>query len=203
MISERLAITGRIARSIAHEVRNPLTNLRLALDQLDEEISGNEEADMLSGIIGRNAERIDQLINELLESSKSQSLEIVDQPIKPVIDEAIKLVRDRIMLKGMVCEVDVAGNLPDLKIHRDSLTTAILNILVNAVEAMEEDKGRLRVGVFEQDKHVLININDNGKGIPAEELSRLFDPFFYPKKIRNRSGTYFGAHNNSESQREN
>ena len=77
-MAEKFSMTGKIARSIAHEVRNPLTNLHLALEQLKEEISDdsvNEDIELFTDIIERNAKRIDQLIKDMLNSSKPKELE--------------------------------------------------------------------------------------------------------------------------------
>lgn len=75
VLAERLSLTGKLARSIAHEIRNPLTNLSLATEQLKDELPANDETELFLGIIQRNAKRIDQLISELMDSSKSKELQ--------------------------------------------------------------------------------------------------------------------------------
>ena len=98
--AERLSLTGKIARTIAHEVRNPLTNLSLALDQLRSEIpADNESAKLYGDIIERNANRIEQLVGEMLNSSKPKELHLELTSVNEIIDDTLKLAVDRIKLK--------------------------------------------------------------------------------------------------------
>ena len=105
LIAERLSMTGKIARTIAHEVRNPLTNLTLAFDQLKEEISPqNADVKLYSEIIERNANRIEQLISEMLNSSKPRELNLELAPITEILDQTLALSFDRINLNQIKLE---------------------------------------------------------------------------------------------------
>ena len=86
---EKFAATGRIARTIAHEVRNPLTNISLAAEQLKEITNQSEEPDQLLDMIGRNVNRINQLVSDLLSSTKFQQLEFTSANINDLVDEAL------------------------------------------------------------------------------------------------------------------
>lgn len=178
--AEKLGMTGRIARSIAHEVRNPLTNINLAIDQLKEDIPNNESNLMYIDIINRNSNRINKLITELLNSSKPSTAIPVKQSIKKVIKEAILLAKDRLSLNDIELIEDYDN---DHNILYDSiqLKTALLNIIINAIEAMEEVDGVLRICLISQWNEIQIKISDNGKGMAKETLNQLFDPFFTGK----------------------
>ncbi len=182
ILAEKLSMTGKIARSIAHEVRNPLTNLSLALEQLKDELEvDNEYVTMFTDIIGRNVDRIGQLITEMLNSSKPREPERRRQDFNEVVRSTVMMVNDRIKLKRMRLETDyVAGNCQTL-IDREQIKTAILNLLVNAVEAMEEGKGVLQVRTDCSADKVYVQITDNGGGISPTVRQRLFDPFFTGK----------------------
>ena len=182
LAAERLSITGKIARTIAHEVRNPLTNLNLALDQLRGELPGDNEAMLLYGdIIERNANRIEQLVGEMLNSSRPKQLHLELMEVSEVMDSTLLMAKDRITLDQIELETVYQKNLPRILIDKEKIQIALLNIVINAVEAMTPGKGILKIETFLHDKTLKLMISDNGKGIPAADLSKLFDPFFTGK----------------------
>ena len=183
IMAEKLTMTGKIARSIAHEVRNPLTNLSLALEQLKDELDTDSEyVSMFTEIIGRNVDRIGQLITEMLNSSKPRDLDRRKQDFNIIVKETLQLVSDRIKLKRMRLKTEFTADDCQALLDRDQLKTALLNILVNAVEAMEEGKGVLVVKTnCTDDSRVCVEVSDNGGGISHEVRERLFDPFFTGK----------------------
>jgi PAS domain S-box-containing protein len=183
ILAEKLSMTGKIARSIAHEVRNPLTNLSLALEQLKDELDvDNEYITMFTDIIGRNVDRIGQLITEMLNSSKPRELERKRQDFNTVVKATIQLIADRIKLKRMRLESYFSADDCAALLDKEQVKTALLNILVNAVEAMEEGKGVLVVKTFcTDDNRVCVEVTDNGGGISEADRKRLFDPFFTGK----------------------
>ena len=183
ILAEKLSMTGKIARSIAHEVRNPLTNLSLALEQLKDELdTDNEYVTMFTDIIGRNVDRIGQLITEMLNSSKPRDLDRKKQDFNAVVRETLQLVSDRIKLKRMRLETNFWPDECNVLLDRDQVKTALLNILVNAVEAMQEGKGMLSVKTScTDDNRIYVEVRDNGGGISDADRQRLFDPFFTGK----------------------
>lgn len=177
--ADRIALTGQITRTVAHEVRNPLTNIHLAVEQLHDEVQDRDElVQPFFQIIDRNLKRIGTLIKEMLESSKKRELDLVACTIEDIVHTALKHVNDRLELKGIKSEIGLAGDLPTVMADRELIDLAITNIAVNAVEAMEPGKGRLRMSAYRFGDEVLLEITDNGKGIPPENLSRLFEPFY-------------------------
>lgn len=177
--ADRIELTGQITRTVAHEVRNPLTNIHLAVEQLHDEVQDRDELVLtFFQIIDRNLKRIGTLINEMLESSKKRELNLVPCKLEDIVNNAMKHVADRLALKGIEGEVGVASDLPQVLVDRELFNLAIANITINAVEAMEPGKGHLRLGVYRLGEEVLMEIADNGKGIPPENLGRLFEPFY-------------------------
>jgi PAS domain S-box-containing protein len=182
IIAERLSMTGKIARTIAHEVRNPLTNLNLALEQLKDEMPReNESVKLYSDIIERNAARIEQLIGEMLNSSKPKELHLELTPIAQVIEETIELTIDRMNLNQIKLEKSFALDLPRVLVDKEKIKIALLNIIINAVEAMEPGKGQLKIVSELTSGSIVISITDNGKGINSEDIDKLFDPFHTAK----------------------
>jgi PAS domain S-box-containing protein len=183
LIAERLSMTGKIARTIAHEVRNPLTNLNLALDQLKDEMpKDNPSVKVYSDIIERNANRIEQLIGEMLSSSKPRDLNLELVPVNEVLDETLMLTIDRLNLNRMKLDKSYASGLPRLLVDKEKIKIALLNIIINATEAMEAEKGILKIVTDLRDGFLTISISDNGKGIAPEEIEKLFDPFYTGKQ---------------------
>lgn len=183
LIAERLSLTGKIARTIAHEVRNPLTNLNLALDQLRSEIpTDNESAKLYGDIIERNANRIEILVGEMLNSSKPRQLQLELTAVSEIMNDTISLAIDRIKLSQMQLLTNYQDNLPRILADKSKIQIAFLNILINAIEAMTPGKGVLKIDISISGKILTVAISDNGKGMPASDLGKLFDPFFTGKQ---------------------
>ncbi|MGF1637564.1 MAG: ATP-binding protein [Cyclobacteriaceae bacterium] len=183
LIAEKLSMTGKIARTIAHEVRNPLTNLNLALGQLKEECAEKkDDVTMYLDIIQRNAQRIEQLISEMLNSSRPGELVLKHTDPACLFDEALKHSNDRMKLKGIKLSKHIQDNLPLINADQEKLKIAFLNIIINAIEAMEADKGILEVEISSVQDEIIFRISDNGKGIAKDEIVKLFDPFHTGKK---------------------
>lgn len=180
---EKFAATGRIARTIAHEVRNPLTNISLASEQLKEINSKNEERDLLLEMIGRNVNRINQLVSDLLNSTRFEQLEYTPQNIHEVLDEALEQARDRIELKHIKVNKDYGDNICEILVDKDKIRLAFLNIIVNAIESMKSDSGVLKIKTSKQGSKCLVEFIDNGTGMDEETLQKLFEPYF-TKKIK-------------------
>jgi signal transduction histidine kinase len=179
--TEKFATTGRLARTIAHEIRNPLTNIGLAADQLKGAIVVNDETQMLLDMINRNGTRINQLISELLSSTKFSELKY--EPVSPndLLDEAMELATDRIQLKKIRVEKRYTDGSGKIMADREKLKIALLNIIVNAVEAMTSDDGVLSLQTEMSGNKCIITITDNGTGMDSETLSKLFEPYFTSK----------------------
>jgi len=184
IIAEKLTMTGKLARSIAHEVRNPLTNLSLALDQLRDELGDNqEETELYTDIIGRNVERISTLITDMLNSSKPRELDRKPQDLNDVVKDTLGFVTDRIKLKQMQLTTNYSTDDCTAPLDREQVRMALTNILINAVEAMEPGQGKLWIDTScIDDTQVCVVIRDNGSGIAPENIQRLFDPFFTGKQ---------------------
>lgn len=188
---EKFAVTGRISRTIAHEVRNPLTNINLAAEHLRSEISPAAETDILLDMITRNSNRINQLISDLLNSTKVSLLEYQKISINDLLDTSLEFAQDRIELKGIKVIKNYALNACDISVDIQKMNIAFLNIIVNAVESMEPNMGILNIKTEQTKDHCIAIISDNGKGMNEEEVTRLFEPYFTTKE----NGTGLGLTN--------
>jgi PAS domain S-box-containing protein len=182
MVAERLSMTGKLARTIAHEIRNPLTNLNLALDNLKEEVSENmETVTLYTDIIQRSSNRIESLIRDLLSSSKPKELQLELVPLHRILDDVLELVRDRANLKGIKIQDELEDEMPRIFVDREKLSIALVNIVINGIEAIEHDEGKLRIRTELGHNSIFLTVEDNGRGIESEDLKRIFDPFYTSK----------------------
>lgn len=190
---EKFAATGRIARTMAHEVRNPLTNISLATEQLKDVTTQNEESAVLLTMITRNANRINELVSDLLNSTRFQQLEFEKIGVNQLIDKALELANDRIELNHIKVEKQYAKDACEISADKEKMKVAILNIIVNAIEAMEkhngmEKEGILRLKTFREDDKCLLEIRDNGVGMNEDTLQKIFEPYFTNKNKGNGLG---------------
>lgn len=185
---EKFAATGRIARTIAHEVRNPLTNINLAIEQLKSEPGSTDDGTLLFDMVQRNSNRINQLITDLLNSTKFAELSYGKMSINSLLDESLDLAKDRIALYNITIAKRYSTDICDVAVDKEKLKIAFLNIIVNAIEAMEPGKGILTVTTKTEHNKCVVEINDNGSGMDKESMSRLFEPYFTSKPKGNGLG---------------
>ena len=179
---EKFAATGRIARAIAHEVRNPLTNINLSVDQLrTEEESDQEERNVFYDMISRNSHRINVLITELLNSTKFIELTAEAVSVNDLLEEALELAKDRVMLNNIKVIRNYDRNICKISVDTEKIKIAFLNIIVNAIEAMEPGKGVLTILTYDEHNKCMIEIKDNGVGMNSETLNKLFEPYYSGK----------------------
>ncbi len=179
---EKFASTGRIARTIAHEVRNPLTNISLAAEQLRDLASGNEESGLLLDMITRNSNRINMLVADLLNATRFAQLDMRETNINQLVEETLEQAADRIELSHIRVEKHYDSNICPIRIDGEKMKVALLNIIVNAIEAMEPGKGLLEIFTRNQGNKCIVEIRDNGAGMDRETTSKLFEPYFTGKQ---------------------
>ena len=178
--AEKLAANERLIRMLAHEIRNPLNNIILSIEQLlpmEKDEMGKNYMD----IIQRNSLRINNIITELLNVAKPSELILLDHSLQEIIEESLFNSTDRIKLQNIQIKKNYPANPLILKADKGKLVIVFTNIIINAIEAMGMD-GVLTISVTESDDAYQICIKDNGKGISRENLLRLFEPFFTMKK---------------------
>ena len=178
---EKRGVADRLVHVLAHEVRNPLNNINLSLEQLMPEME-NSESKIYVDIIHRNSKRIEVLITELLSTSRPAEIILAPVSLQHIIDESIAVATDRIMLKKITLYKDFPGEQIIILADVEKLKIAFLNIIINAIEAMEPEKGKLSIYLKNNVEQSQLIIEDNGCGISDENLSRLFEPYFTAKR---------------------
>jgi PAS domain S-box-containing protein len=181
LFSEKLAVTSRLVRMLAHEVRNPLTNVNLSAEQLESEL---EDKDLIFyiDVIKRNCNRINDLITQLLQSSRPSEFKLEKKSLHSVLDDALETAFDRLQLKKIQIEKYYEAEDISISLNADMFKIAVLNLITNAIEAMEQYKGVLRVTTRRNEQDVQVLISDNGPGISEENMAKIFEPYFTGKK---------------------
>jgi len=182
---EKFTVSGRISRTIAHEIRNPLTNINLACEQIN--VTKDGDSQVLLEMIKRNSNRINDLITDLLNSTKFSELKPRKVFVHTILDEALQLAGDRIDLNGIKIIRDYA--VPrEVEVDPEKMKIAFLNIVINAIEAMEPGKGILEIKIVNLAQHCLVIIKDNRNNIDRNSLLRIFEPYFTSKNEGNGLG---------------
>jgi len=177
---EKLRGTATLLRTLAHEVRNPLTNINLSVEQLKPECE-SEDANIYLDIIARNCGRIDSLISELLDLSRPAEISLQKTDLQDIINSTLAAASDRIALKNIRLDLAYPGQPAFVMADREKLKIAFLNILINAVEAVPSQSGVITISIRDESPNFRVLINDNGGGIPEENISRIFEPYFTSK----------------------
>ena len=185
---QKFTATGRIARMIAHEVRNPLTNINLSCDQLKDATHEDEHTEMLLATIMRNSNRINQLVSELLNATKVQELNFRSESINQILDDTLEIAKDRIQLEHIKLEKSYDPEICNVDVDVDKIKIALLNIILNAVEAMDSGEGLLRLKTENRNGKCVISISDNGHGIDRDSLDKIFEPYYTGKSKGNGLG---------------
>jgi PAS domain S-box-containing protein len=182
LLVEKLGATGRLVRTLAHEVRNPLNNINMSVEQLVSTETVTEETPVFLDIIQRNSKRIGDIITELLDTSRPTDLVFERCTLQAIMDEAIAEALDRITLQHINMQIRYGDEPCHVMANKEKLKIAFLNIIINAVEAMEKFKGELYLSIYTMKESHVVVIRDNGCGIPEENISRLFEPYFTSKR---------------------
>jgi signal transduction histidine kinase len=186
-VSERLAALGRLAAGVAHEIRTPLTSLKLFLQSLEEDVELPPDQAEDFTIAMRQVRRIEATINHFLDFARPQEPCPTDVDFARLVDDALLVVQPRANHQEVEIVKAIAAGLPRVKGDGRQLGEALVNLLVNALEVMP-DGGRLSISVdaavaetTEAGHAVRIEVADNGPGVKAADRERLFEPFFTTK----------------------
>src|SRR5215212_6701806 len=161
LMMEKLGATGRLVRTLAHEVRNPLNNINMSVEQLAHN-TVSQESELFLDIIQRNSKRIGDLITELLDSARPTDLVFEKCTLQSIMDESIAEALDRITLQRINMQIRYCNEPCWVMANREKLKIAFLNIIINGVEAMAAGKGELDVDIETSNFIHKVMIRDNG-----------------------------------------
>ncbi len=186
MNSERLAFIGTLAGGLAHEIKNPLSTLNINLQLLKEDMQGEtgENSRKISikvQALQKEVQRLEAILNDFLRFARGQKLELKDHNINEIVDEVIDFVTPEVKQKNILILKSYDTDLPLCRVDSNLIKQAILNVVINAEQAMENG-GELMIRTTRNKKHVQIDITDTGTGVPKDILNKIFQVYFSTKK---------------------
>jgi two-component system sensor histidine kinase HydH len=180
--SRRLASLGSLAAGVAHEIRNPLSSIKGFATYLGEKFRDDPQAGETATVLIQEVQRLDRVIARLLEFARPSALKIRAVRVADLIRHSLKLIEGDARARGVQVETEVPPDLGDVLMDEDRMSQALLNLYLNAIQAMDAG-GTLGVKVS-QDRgkgQTTIVVTDNGKGIAPGDLEHVFDPYFTTK----------------------
>ncbi len=178
--NKRLAALGQLAAGLAHEVRNPLSSIKGFAKIIASKAGDDPKTQQISEAFNREVERLNRVITELLEFSKPTVISKKNVLCSQLLQEALRMVENEFAKKNI--KVTVIVHPPDLEVYVDynKMIQVLLNIFLNAADAIERD-GFIDIVVEKEGDGTIIRISDTGCGIKPEHIDRLFDPYFTTK----------------------
>ncbi|HEU4339398.1 MAG TPA: HAMP domain-containing sensor histidine kinase [Planctomycetota bacterium] len=185
--AQRLSTTGTLAAGIAHEINNPLGGMMNAAEALRSgKLDAAKQSQYLE-LISDGLNRVKAIVQKILHF-RPQAYQPVPVSLRETVERAVSFLDHKASRRGVEIQNDVEADLEPVFGDALELQQAILNILMNAVDASESGKGKIRVSVRREGAHVYISIQDNGMGMSPEELDRCMDPFYTTKDAGEGSG---------------
>lgn len=182
MNAEKLSIKGEIARTLAHELRNPLASIGMSADILDKKLEepAKNQLNTYINIIKRSTTTLNNLVTDLLTTSNYSPPVLNKCCLASTLNKALEHAKDRIYLAGIKVIKNYKGHYY-INADQEKLKIALLNIIVNASEAMTPNEGVLTLSIKQTDSHFKLYITDNGCGMDKDQLERLFESFYTNK----------------------
>ena len=182
---EKLAAIGTMAAGVAHEIRNPLSSIRGFAAYFGGKFAVESEEYRNAQVLIQEADRLNRSITELLELARPTELRTAANDVNPLVERTLRLVRRDAEVAGVRIEQELCPDLPIVELDSDKLTQALLNICINAIQAMQNGGvlhiETLSVGTDSDAGSLCIRISDNGPGIPPDAVGKIFEPYFTTK----------------------
>jgi PAS domain S-box-containing protein len=178
-VSERLAAVGRITAGVAHEVKNPLNSMRLWLENLKELLPPETDgaAQQAVHVLDMEIDRLDAVVKRFLDFARPMEVRLESTQLADLLREVVDLASPQLLQSKVEVAQLLPIGIPEVFVDRDLLKQAVLNLVLNAVEAMP-DGGQLQMTLSRRGEMAEITVGDTGRGIPLENHQRVFQLFF-------------------------
>jgi two-component system NtrC family sensor kinase len=185
--ADKLSSIGLLAAGVAHEVNTPLAVISTYAQMLAKQVSGDDQKSKLLEKIAKQTFRASEIVNSLLNFSRTSPTEFAELDLNRVIRETASLVEHQFEKSGVVTALNLADDLPTMRGNAGKLQQVFLNLFINARDAMPGG-GNLSVRSWAESGFAHIEVSDTGQGIPTENLARIYDPFFTTKGPKKGTG---------------
>jgi signal transduction histidine kinase len=182
-LSRRMAAIGRLTSGVGHEVKNPINAIVVHLELLKNKLMANEDnapATRHLDVIESEIRRLDRVVQTLVDFSRPVEVHFKEQDLRNVVGDVLALSAEELTRRNVTVESVFPSNPLVVNIDADLIKQAVINVVENAAQAMPEG-GKLRIQLEEDRKSAVLRIRDEGQGIPAEILEKIFDLYFTTK----------------------
>jgi len=187
MQADKLSSIGLLAAGVAHEVNTPLAVISTYAQMLAKQVTGDEHKSKLLERIAKQTFRASEIVNSLLNFSRTSAAEFDDVDLNRVVSDTVSLVGHQLEKARVRVNVHLTSDLGRIKGNAGKLQQVFLNLVLNARDAMEGG-GTLTVATSCENDMVCVEVSDTGQGISHEHLQRIYDPFFTTKASRKGTG---------------
>ncbi len=196
--NERLAVVGRMAANVAHEIKNPLGTIVLNVELLEEELQdlgleGGKEARSLLATIRSEIDRLLEVIGDYLQFARLPEVRLEKGSVNQVLSDLLQFLKEEIIARNILIVQELSPALPPVAIDAHQLRQAFLNLIKNSLEAMPGG-GKLTIRTVLRNGHVEIQVGDTGRGIAEKNTDLIFTPFFSTKPGGTGLGLPITAH---------
>jgi signal transduction histidine kinase len=185
--ADKLSSIGLLAAGVAHEVNTPLAVISTYAQMLAKQITGDDSKNKLLDKIARQTFRASEIVNSLLNFSRTSPTEFVDVDLNRVIRDTLNLIEHQLLKTRVQVDATLEDRLPPIRGNTGKLQQVFLNLFLNARDAMEGG-GVLKVRTWSEAGAARVDVTDTGQGIAPENLARIYDPFFTTKAHRKGTG---------------
>jgi signal transduction histidine kinase len=166
---------------MAHEIKNPLTSIKTFTEYLPEKHNEPGFIDKFNKIVGAEVNKINDIVQQLLDFSKPKPLKLQECNIHQIIDQTLSLLSNSLIKYKIALIRNYDNSLSPVSIDPNQMQQVFCNLFLNAIDAMKNG-GKLTIDTKQTDDNVEISISDTGKGIPKKDLEHIFDPFYTTKE---------------------
>jgi C4-dicarboxylate-specific signal transduction histidine kinase len=184
---EKMASLGLMAAGIAHEIGNPLTSISSIAQVIKRKNPGDQIGKYINDIL-KNIDRISRIVRELVDFSRPSSYKAALTNINDIIKSAVGIIKYDRRAKDLAINLSLEERLPETVVVSDQLLQVFLNILINALDASEDRGDKIQVSSYARKDILFVTIRDYGSGIPADNLHRIFEPFYTTKEVGHGTG---------------
>ena len=179
---EKLSAMGKLASGVAHEIRNPINAIGMIAQRLDKEFRVEkdlEEYHKITSLLRNEVTRINKIITQFLSYAKPLSITLKSVNSKGFFDDLYRLYSEQAKLKSVEL-IKLKDSSFEIIIDPELIKQSLMNLLQNAIDAVENN-GKVEIGYFMRGNSLIIEVNDNGKGIPEEIKNKIFDLYYTTK----------------------